>query len=35
MRFLDGGQPKLLEPPDRGLGEGLVREVGERRTAPE
>ena len=33
--LLDGGQPQLLEPGGLVLGERLVREVGQRRTAPE
>ena len=32
---LDGGKPDFHKPPDHGLGEGLVREVRERRAAPE
>ena len=33
--LLERGQPDLLEPSDRYLREGLVREIGERCAAPE
>src|SRR5206468_586827 len=32
---LEGGEPQLLDPPERRLRERLVGEIGERRTSPE
>ena len=34
-RPLERGQPQLLQPPDLGRGERLVRDVGQRRAAPQ
>ena len=33
--LLERGEPELLETPDRGLRERLIRELGERRAAPQ